>query len=149
VAIGDIDHFKKVNDRFGHATGDQVLIEVSRQLSEGLRESDILARFGGEEFAIILTTGSLEAGYQVLDKLRSLIAEKPFLSSQKHEIHLSMSFGVALVDATVLQSETDDQLTESLLDAALHAADKALYDAKRQGRNKVALAPKTVYAQAI
>ncbi|MET4000465.1 diguanylate cyclase [Marinobacterium sp. MBR-109] len=149
VAIGDIDHFKQVNDRFGHAAGDQVLVEVSRQLSEGLRESDILARFGGEEFAIILPAGSLEAGHQVLDKLRSQIATKPFSSSHKHEIHLSMSFGLVLIDATPLLSETDEQQIESLLDAALRAADKALYAAKRQGRNQVAVAPETVYAQAV
>jgi diguanylate cyclase (GGDEF)-like protein len=149
VAIGDIDYFKKVNDQFGHAAGDQVLIEVSRQLSEGLRESDILARFGGEEFAIILPTGSLEAGYQVLEKLRSQIAARSISPNHTAKIHLSMSFGLALIDASPLGGETDDQQTESLLDAALRAADKALYDAKRQGRNQVAIAPETVYAQAV
>lgn len=149
VAIGDIDYFKKVNDQFGHAAGDQVLIEVSRQLSEGLRESDILARFGGEEFAIILPTGSLEAGYQVLEKLRSQIAARSISPNHTAEIHLSMSFGLALIDASPLGGETDDQQTESLLDAALRAADKALYDAKRQGRNQVAIAPEIVYAQAV
>jgi len=149
VAIGDIDYFKKVNDQFGHAAGDQVLIEVSRQLSEGLRESDILARFGGEEFAIILPTGSLEAGYQVLEKLRSQIAARSISPNHTAKIHLSISFGLALIDASPLGGETDDQQTESLLDAALRAADKALYDAKRQGRNQVAIAPETVYAQAV
>jgi len=149
VAIADIDYFKQVNDRFGHAAGDLVLIEVARLLSGGLRESDLLARFGGEEFAIMLPVSSLEAGRQVLDKLRRQIETTPFSPGQKTEISLSMSFGIALIDTSPWGVDRDDCKVEALLDASLHAADKALYDAKRKGRNRVGIAQETVYANAM
>lgn len=149
VAIGDIDHFKQVNDQLGHAAGDQVLIRIAQQLSQGMRESDVLARFGGEEFAFILPVSSLETGHQVLDKLRYQIASKPLKPTSDTIIHLSMSFGIALIDPTLLDSDTHNQQIETLLDAALRAADQALYDAKHLGRNQVAIASETVYAQVI
>lgn len=149
VAIGDIDYFKQVNDRFGHAAGDQVLIEVGRQLAAGLRESDVLARFGGEEFAIMLPVSSLESGSQVLEKLRRQIESTPFRPNEKTEIDLSMSFGIALIDTSHWGSERDEYRVEVLLDAGLRAADKALYEAKRAGRNRVGIAAETVYAEAV
>lgn len=147
VAIGDIDHFKQVNDRHGHAEGDRVLITLSKQLSEGLRESDVLARFGGEEFAIILPISSLEDGQAVLDKLRLQISSQ-HLTPDTHT-DLTMSFGIALIDNSQMACDTSDQQIEALLDAALGAADQALYTAKRQGRNQVVAAAETVYAKAI
>ncbi len=147
VAIGDIDHFKQINDRFGHAAGDQVLIKLSHLLADGLRESDVLARFGGEEFAIILPVGSLADGQNVLNKLRDQIAKHPHVPDSTTS--LTMSFGVALIDSTTVSTETTDDTIEALLDSALGAADRALYNAKHQGRNQVVVAPETVYAQAI
>ncbi|SIQ68160.1 GGDEF domain-containing protein [Marinobacterium stanieri] len=147
VAIGDIDHFKQVNDRYGHAEGDQVLVNLSKHLSEGLRESDVLARFGGEEFAIILPISSLEDGQAVLDKLRLQISSQ-HLTPDTHT-DLTMSFGIALIDNSQMTCDASDQQIETLLDAALVAADQALYTAKRKGRNQVVAAAETVYAKAI
>ncbi len=147
VAIGDIDHFKQINDRFGHAAGDQVLIKLAHQLTDGLRESDVLARFGGEEFAIILPVGSLDDGENVLNKLRDQIAKHPHIPDSTSG--LTMSFGLALIDSSTVGTDTTDDTIEALLDSALGAADRALYNAKHKGRNQVVVAPETVYAQAI
>lgn len=149
IAIGDLDYFKRINDRYGHAAGDQVLVDLARLLEKGIRESDVLARFGGEEFAFILPVGSLEDAQKVIEKLRTRLAEHSIAAAPNQSIHLSMSFGLVLVDASNLEQPLNDQHLEALLDSALRAADEALYSAKHNGRNQVELAPETLYANAI
>ena len=116
----DIDHFKSINDEFGHLKGDETLIAMARVVSENLREADMLARWGGEEFVVLLPSTRLEEAVQVAEKLRlALIAGTT-------PVPLTASFGVACHSG-------EDVSPQDLIDQA----DKALYKAKNAGRNRV------------
>jgi diguanylate cyclase (GGDEF)-like protein len=121
----DIDHFKKVNDTWGHATGDETLRLVALIIGRMVRTSDIAARIGGEEFAIVLPRASAEQAAAMAERLRAAMEKAP-LYHDNGELHFTASFGVALRTA-----ETDS------LDRLLAEADKALYEAKEGGRNRV------------
>lgn len=128
VILLDIDHFKQVNDNHGHQTGDIVLKHIAKILLESVRETDLVSRFGGEEFLILLpNTG--KAALNVAEKIRSTIANSEFPIVSK----VTASLGLALVETTDL---TQDDL--------IHRADLALYQAKNNGRDKVELAKSTV-----
>lgn len=122
VIIIDIDHFKKINDKFGHAAGDATIIQVGSILLQVIRKSDLCARIGGEEFAILLKASASDAAVQLAEKLRQKIAETP-IAFNGEDIAISASFGVA-----------DGNLD---LDTLLKRADAALYKAKETGRNRV------------
>ncbi len=124
----DIDHFKTVNDTFGHAIGDQVLQRVGEALRERLRRGDLVVRYGGEEFVALLPDTGLEAGAALAESLRERI-ESVDLSDLCGAIPVRVSIGVAAVGPGCLD-------TTSLL----AAADAAMYAAKKRGRNQVALA---------
>jgi diguanylate cyclase (GGDEF)-like protein/PAS domain S-box-containing protein len=121
----DIDHFKQVNDTYGHTIGDQVLQEVSRRCQETLRANDLMGRYGGEEFAFVLPETDLDAGVKVADRLRKLIASKPFVT-RVGEIKVTVSIGIA-------GFKRDIPSARALLDQA----DQALFMAKQTGRNRV------------
>ncbi|MGP9810190.1 diguanylate cyclase [Rhodopseudomonas sp. NSM] len=123
LIIYDVDHFKEVNDRFGHPTGDQVLIRLSMKAAASVRQTDLLARWGGEEFAILLIDTNLLAAAEVAEKLRQLFASTSFGEVGR----VTASFGVA-------ESRVGDS-AESLM----ARADIALYRAKYNGRNRVEL----------
>ncbi len=125
VVAFDIDHFKKVNDTYGHAAGDQVLAGVARAAAKELRQSDILGRMGGEEFAVLLPHTDQSHAEEVAEKLRHLFRGLRFPNSHP-PIQVNASFGVATLDTS-----SDD------IDSLLQKADEALYDAKRTGRNRV------------
>ncbi|MBK9796046.1 MAG: diguanylate cyclase [Holophagaceae bacterium] len=127
LVIGDVDHFKLINDRFGHPIGDEVLRQMAERIRSSLRKSDLAFRIGGEEFAVILTETSLKAGTEVADKLRRRIDEDPFQLSTGQTISPTMSFGVGGPGALTLS-------------ALMAQVDKALYQAKRLGRNRVVVA---------
>jgi len=122
----DIDHFKRVNDRFGHLVGDQVLREVGRLLSEAIRGTDFTARFGGEEFAIILPQTTEEQSRVLAERLRAQIAETVF-SHDGQSFSITVSIGVSAVQPGALTRRNE----------LLEKADKALYQAKNLGRNQV------------
>lgn len=124
VAIIDLDHFKKVNDTYGHAAGDEVLREFCRRSKEQLRDMDLLGRLGGEEFAILLPYTSQQDALLAVERIRKVIAATPF-NHDGHEIAVTMSAGL-----TGLRS------TDEKLDAWLARADEALYRAKEKGRNQ-------------
>lgn len=123
----DLDNFKSVNDTYGHLAGDIVLREVATSIRTALREKDLLGRFGGEEFIVVLPdTGRVEA-ISVAERVRqSVYAEEITVASEK-SIGVSVSVGVA--ESSVLRTNSKNELLES--------ADKAMYRAKRGGRNKV------------
>jgi polar amino acid transport system substrate-binding protein len=121
VAILDIDHFKKVNDTFGHQTGDKVLIEISNILKTHIRKTDYVGRFGGEEFVIICPESQKEGIYNLIENIRLDITKHTFKDIGK----ITTSFGIAIL------KEKDS--VESLL----KRADVALYEAKNSGRNRV------------
>lgn len=121
----DLDDFKGVNDRHGHACGDAVLCQLVERVQGCLRNSDVLARLGGEEFVILLPETDLEAARLLADRLRLAIAEHPFEHGPVR-VGLSASWGVA----TVHPDDAD-------IDALLDRADRALYAAKDSGRNRV------------
>ena len=121
----DIDRFKSINDQFGHAMGDKVLLKLSGLLKNGVREFDIVGRYGGEEFVILLPETSLSATFEVAERLRILIS-KAFENTELPIVSVSM--GVASS-----KPETPD------LDALVHIADIAMYAAKKTGGNRVAL----------
>lgn len=126
----DIDFFKNVNDTYGHAAGDTVLKEVSSTIKNCLRESDILSRYGGEEFAIMLPFTKLEEAYGVAQRLRAAVEQQEIDISDVSDydkINVTISVGV---------SEFDRKLTGEEL---FRRADKALYSAKTHGRNKVVI----------
>lgn len=124
----DADMFKKINDTYGHAVGDKALIHLSVMAQEALRDTDILARLGGEEFAVLLESTEESIAGEVAERLRSTINGKP-LPLERGELTISVSAGVAC-----LYPEGGDDL-----DSLLAQADKALYAAKSGGRNQVAL----------
>ena len=117
----DIDHFKQINDQHGHGFGDYVLAEVSRIVKEYIREKDLFARWGGEEFLLVCRNTSLNDAQAVAEKIRLLIAAHDFDRGAK----VTASFGVA----TLTGIDTLEQLFQ--------AADQALYLAKNAGRNRV------------
>lgn len=129
MIIADIDHFKKVNDSFGHLQGDQVLEAVSILLNQNKRSFDFLGRYGGEEFILLLPETDLITAGQIADRLRKTIEEMS-VTIHKVPVHVTVSLGVA---AFPLPSERSD------LDDLINAADEALYRAKANGRNCVAL----------
>jgi len=120
----DIDHFKQLNDRFGHATGDEALVKFAATCSETLREHDILGRLGGEEFALALPGTDLDGAVHAAERLRQGVADTRLLTCGNNYT-MTVSIGVVLIDP------------EEDLPAGLARADHALYEAKRQGRNRV------------
>jgi diguanylate cyclase (GGDEF)-like protein len=126
IVLADVDHFKKVNDTFGHSAGDSVLRETSRRLRAGLRVYDGVGRYGGEEFLLILPGCDLAATVQRADAIRQII-ERDAMVAPQARLFVTMSLGV-----TVATSK-DDVSVEVLLENA----DKALYRAKNNGRNRV------------
>ncbi|HXJ86056.1 MAG TPA: GGDEF domain-containing protein [Candidatus Binatia bacterium] len=127
VMLADIDHFKTVNDTYGHIVGDQVLAEVARRLTASMRGCDAVGRYGGEEFLIILPNCSASGAITAGERLRSCIAEVP-VSTTGGPISVSISIGSA---STFYASSSPGQ---TLL---LRMADDALYQAKAKGRNRV------------
>jgi len=125
LALADIDHFKKVNDTFGHAQGDKVLREVAQVLRSTVRPYDVVYRYGGEEFLICLPGTAAEVGAQVLDRIRTTIAALRLTDERGAAIPVTATFGICEVTA------------EISIEDAMEQADLALYDGKRQGRNRV------------
>ncbi len=125
VAMVDADHFKAINDTYGHLAGDKVLTYLASTLKAGLRECDILIRYGGEEFLVLLPDTSSSRAALPLDRLRCSIAEQK-VPYNNFEISLSISIGIATV------SDLDNSPMDTI-----ERADDALYSAKRSGRNKV------------
>lgn len=123
LAMIDVDFFKKVNDRYGHEAGDQVLRGIADILGDFLRESDIISRFGGEEFCIACINLDPETAYTLFDKLRKKIQNTP-LSSEKGHLHATVSIGIC------------PYLGPDLA-AMIQEADQQLYHAKHAGRNRV------------
>ncbi len=128
VIMVDIDHFKRVNDTFGHQDGDRVLISVGQLLARQLRPYDMAARYGGEEFALILPDANGRSAGQVAERLRSLISELTF-GGTLSRLKVTASFGIAALPSSRIHS----------LDDLIREADEALYRAKREGRNRVVL----------
>ncbi|HEY3734804.1 MAG TPA: GGDEF domain-containing protein [Streptosporangiaceae bacterium] len=133
VAMVDIDHFKAVNDTYGHLAGDGVLQAVARILTAGMREYDLAGRFGGEEFTLLLPHADAAEAIRIAERLRVALAAIPILAAAEQPPddppHITVSIGVA----SIVEGVTD--LTDLLA-----AADTALYRAKRSGRNAVRLA---------
>ncbi len=131
IIILDIDKFKNVNDTYGHQFGDEVLVVLSHLLGENQRESDVLCRYGGEEFVILLPNTSLENAIDIAQKIRMKVESLSVPIDSKQIFSFTISLGVADIDVS---NEKDIQ-------SALIRADKALYKAKETGRNKVCFEP--------
>ena len=125
VIMMDIDHFKNVNDSYGHSVGDKVLQAVAENLKSMVREIDIVARIGGEEFAFILPETAIDEAVNMAERLRLKIAEARVLHEEK-QIKITASFGVS---SKPVENET--------LETMLTRADDALFMAKKKGRNQV------------
>jgi diguanylate cyclase len=125
----DIDHFKKINDTYGHTVGDEAIRAVSRVIKEQLRNLDIAGRYGGEEFGIILTNTNGDGAYVFAERLRTNI-EKLTIFAEGHEIKFTISIGIA---------ELDNQLHDHR--QWIEKSDQGLYRSKETGRNRVTLLP--------
>jgi two-component system cell cycle response regulator len=126
LAMIDIDFFKKVNDTYGHAVGDEVLRAVSRIYRDSARSTDLVARYGGEEFAVMMPETALEDGITFAEKIRQLIESQP-VETQAGPLPITISIGVSSVPHSRIHSPKE----------LIVAADKALYRAKKNGRNQV------------
>ncbi len=136
----DIDHFKKINDTYGHQVGDLVLKEVVKRLKTNLRSYDIIGRYGGEEFLVALTDGNDKVAYKVAEKLRKIIEEKPIKVNDNLELKVTISVGVSALRAEDLPNIPTNEIIEEKIKNAIKLADEALYKAKKEGRNKVVAA---------
>ncbi|MEC7538225.1 MAG: diguanylate cyclase, partial [Pseudomonadota bacterium] len=128
VIMLDIDHFKNINDTYGHATGDAVLQEMSARVMKGVRSFDTVARYGGEEFFVVMPETNLSVATVVAERLRHAVAAQPLkVITTDCKLDITMSLGVAEVD--VIGGDTIRSL--------INRADEALYAAKAAGRNRV------------
>ena len=127
VIVADLDHFKSVNDEFGHAVGDRALQHIADLLRADRRADDLVIRMGGEEFVLVLPGTTLEKGLEIADDLRQLIANTP-MQHGNQAVEMTASFGVAAISAR-----------DITLEDAIMRADDALFRSKRGGRNRVDL----------
>ena len=125
LALTDIDHFKKVNDTYGHSVGDEVLAATAGRLLSRMRPYDLIYRYGGEEFLLCLPNADPETTAAVLERLRHVLAETPIPLEDGRTLPVTSSFGFALIETGVPLKET------------IERADQALYSAKKAGRNRV------------
>ncbi len=132
LIILDIDHFKRINDRLGHPTGDQILIQLARTLEKEARVADILCRFGGEEFAMILPNTDIQGGKVMAERLRVKVGERIFWTRQE-KLRITVSVGVGECPAHAIQ-----------IKQLIKVVDTALYQAKRNGRNRVLVGRGTI-----
>jgi diguanylate cyclase (GGDEF)-like protein len=123
VLMVDIDHFKSVNDRYGHAVGDEAIKAMAEACLQGKRKSDIVGRVGGEEFAVLLPETSLTRARVVAERIRKAVAKQPL---RAHEAQFSITASIGIAEASVSMSGAGSLLA---------AADQALYQAKAKGRN--------------
>lgn len=123
----DIDHFKKINDTYGHACGDEVLRQVAATMLSAMRVQDITARYGGEEFIALLPNTNANSVAYAAEELRSAVQDKEFLCNNSGRIPVTISVGVAVFEGSPGMT----------LDSIISQADNALYDAKEGGRNRV------------
>jgi diguanylate cyclase len=124
LVVADVDHFKRINDTYGHLAGDKVLQILAKELRQRVRKTDFLARLGGEEFVILLPETELEVAVDVIDKAREMIQRLPF-HFKETRVNVTVSFGVI-------------GFAEGLArDALFERADEAMYQAKKNGRNRV------------
>lgn len=123
----DLDHFKRINDSYGHQTGDLVLKQIAQLLNDSLRQGDVLARYGGEEFVILLADANQQVAAEIAERMRRLVAETHFNALDGQAIHMTLSIGIATLKpgyATTIKR-------------LLQSADQAVYEAKLSGRNQI------------
>lgn len=132
VGFLDLDHFKPINDRHGHQIGDAVLAALAKTLEAELRERDIIVRYGGEEFVILLPGTGVDAATQVFDRLRVAVEQQTHKGEHGETFQVTASIGVA--------THMDGERRHTDASQLLRSADRALYDAKRMGRNRVQVA---------
>jgi two-component system, cell cycle response regulator len=134
----DLDYFKKINDTYGHQAGDRTLKVVAKEIQKHLRKTDLLARFGGEEFVVLLPYSDSEMAFQTAERIRVNI-QQLCIKHEGHNIKLTASFG-----ATTWESKTIDSFDIDLVERSLiHSTDVAVYKAKEAGRNCVKAEPMT------
>lgn len=129
----DVDHFKRINDVFGHAAGDAVLREMTLHIKAQLRTSDVMARYGGEEFAVLLTQTEIGAALAIAERIRQTVADARFVIAGGTSLAVTLSLGVTMLDRT---REPDTAAA-----ALVAEADAAMYRAKNGGRNRVNASP--------
>ena len=128
IIMFDLDHFKQVNDTYGHLIGDKVLIAAANTIRNGLRTSDILGRYGGEEFSAILPETTVEQGHLVAERIRETLETVP-VETEKGLVFITISCGVGKIFI-------DDSFSTLTLNVLIDRADQALYQAKQAGRNR-------------
>lgn len=131
----DIDHFKRVNDEHGHEAGDAALREVSRRVQKEIRLSDVAARWGGEEFVVVLPRTSLSDALPLAERIRHAVCDTPVRVNENTALSMSISIGASAVCPTRQNDGYANQVR-----AAINSADQAMYAAKKAGRNQVCMA---------
>ena len=130
IVILDIDNFKKINDMYGHGVGDEVIKHIAKTLKDVTRQSDVICRWGGEEFLLLLPETDDEGAYTIAQNIRKVIEQSNVSVNRELEIQYRASFGVSVVDNNDAKG----------IEKAIHNADQALYEAKELGRNRVCMA---------
>jgi diguanylate cyclase (GGDEF)-like protein len=125
LAMLDVDHFKMVNDTYGHAAGDSVLKGLSRLLKQRLRNYDIIGRYGGDEFVALLVDCDVQQSFMIMEQIRNHFSEIEFYPDDSKPLYLTFSCGIS----TFPKFQTAEDLNDT--------ADQALYSAKAGGRNKI------------
>lgn len=129
LVMVDIDHFKKVNDTFGHLEGDKVLCKIASLLKDSVRKKDTVARYGGEEFVLILPGAGLEESAMIAERIRRLVENTPMQIIGQAQINLTVSLGIS--NFPIHRPNSKEELVKM--------ADQALYEAKEEGRNRVCI----------
>ncbi|MDQ6993056.1 MAG: diguanylate cyclase [Mariprofundus sp.] len=138
VVMIDLDHFKQVNDVYGHSAGDMVLSTMAKVLNESVRESDTAGRWGGEEFLVLLPHTDLAGAKDAAEQWLERISTTPLhVGGGDEAIYVSFSGGVALLALTEPLQDADSPNIDQLSEALLHAADLCMYQAKESGRKRV------------
>ena len=128
----DIDHFKNINDNYGHQTGDEILKEVAQIIRELVRSTDVVARYGGEEFTVLLSHKGKQKASEIAERIRKTIEERSFTDPKHGNITVTTSIGINSLDTTEHDGDVDD-----IASLFVEGADRALYQAKDNGRNRI------------